>query len=64
MRGTDWQEVNRKITEFYNAIKECEFFFVRSGKSVILLFRFLPHLQVRSLPSCLLCGMEPVCSYM
>ena len=32
MRGTDWQEVNRKITEFYNAIKECEFFFVRSGK--------------------------------
>ena len=38
-------------------------FFVRSGKSVILLFRFLPHLQVRSLPSCLLCGMEPVCSY-
>ncbi len=26
MRGTDWQEVNRKITEFYNAIKECEFF--------------------------------------
>ena len=21
MRGTDWQEVNRKITEFYNAIK-------------------------------------------
>ena len=32
MRGTDWQEVNRKITEFYNAIKECEFFFVRSGE--------------------------------
>ena len=25
---------------------------------------FLQRLQVRSLPSCLLCGMEPVCSYM
>lgn len=27
MEGTDWQEVNRKVTEFYNAMKECDFFF-------------------------------------
>lgn len=31
MEGTDWQEVNRKVTEFYNAMKECDFFFVQSG---------------------------------
>ena len=31
MEGTGWQEVNRKVTEFYNAMKECDFFFVQSG---------------------------------